>query len=152
MTTTQGLIIAIALIPVTMGIALMVCVQLHPLRLDRWRPATLNVRYLGGACRKGCVREIVIVGIDGSPSCAVSKTLDFHGFDLIATVPVESITVEKQNTILRECVKGGRGIFIDELQKELKRRRINVPYLAHDLLAELDGKKSNVELGGADSA
>ncbi len=162
-----------------------------------------NVRYLGGACRKGCMREIVeqcvvgdlgmvqmpcpeqhawggvlkkflrlagemagqikdyitsgflvvgIVGIDGSPSCAVSKTLNFHGFDLIATVPVESITVEKQNTILRECVKGGRGIFIDELQKELKRRRINVPYLAHDLLAELDGKKSKVELGGADSA
>ncbi len=43
MMTTKGLIIAIALIPVTMGIALMVCVQLHPLRLDRWRPATLVV-------------------------------------------------------------------------------------------------------------
>lgn len=93
-----------------------------------------------------------IVGIDGSPTCAVNRTLDFRGFDSIAAIPVESMTVEKQNTILRECVKDGKGIFIDELQKELKRRRIDVPYLAHDLFAELDGKKSNVEFGGAVSA
>lgn len=88
-----------------------------------------------------------IVGIDGSPTCAVNKALDFHGFDLIATIPLESITVDKQNTILRECVMDGKGIFIDELHKELKRRRINIPYQAHDLIAELDGKKSTVEFG-----
>ncbi len=91
---------------------------------------------------------IGVVGIDGSPSCGVVKTLEVcKSFDLIANVNVELITVECMNTITRQCLKDGQGLFITTLQKELEKRQIEVPFLGHDLIAELDGKMSNVEIG-----
>lgn len=35
------------------------------------------------------------------------------------------------------------GLFIDELNRELDRRRLDVPLLAHDLMAELEGRRSS---------
>lgn len=87
-----------------------------------------------------------VVGIDGSPTCAVNTTLDLTILDRILAISIQSITVEKQSTLLRQCAKAGRGIFIEELQTELKRRRVSTPFLAHDLLAELNGQPSNVVL------
>jgi len=84
---------------------------------------------------------IGVIGINGSPSCGVSTTLGFgKSFELTASMDIESVTVDQMNTIIRQCIIGGRGLFTARLQEELKKRRIDVPYGAHDLIAEIDGK------------
>ena len=88
-----------------------------------------------------------VVGVDGSPSCGVGKTLDLRrSFDAIMNAEVESLTAHKMDAIVRRSLKGGGGIFTTALEEELARRGIEVPFLAHDLIAELDGKKSNMDL------
>lgn len=186
-----------------------------------------NVRYLGGACRKGCVKEVVewcmesdlgivqmpcpeqnawggvtkrwllmvygakgtflykmrglflplflqytkliyrqlaktvvdqindylvsgysiigVIGIDVSPSCGVNTTLDFErSFELGASIDVESVTVEQMNNLFLQSLTDGRGLFTIALQKELNKRHIDLSYVAHDLIAEINGKNSNV--------
>jgi uncharacterized protein YbbK (DUF523 family) len=91
-----------------------------------------------------------VVGVDGSPSCGVGKTLDLQrSFDAIMNVGVESLTVGQMNAIVRRSLKDGSGLFTTALKEELGRRGIDVPFLAHDLISELDGKKSNVDLSRA---
>jgi predicted secreted protein len=91
-----------------------------------------------------------VVGVDGSPSCGVGKTLDLRGsFDSITEIEVESLTAHKMNDIVRRNLKDGGGLFTSALKEELEGRGIAVPFLAHDLIAELDGKKSNVDLSCA---
>ena len=90
---------------------------------------------------------IGIIGVDASPSCGVTKTLDlWRSFDLIAGVDVESVTLTPINAIIRQSQESGSGLFVAALRKELKRKHIDVPFLAHDLLAELEGKRSNIEI------
>ncbi len=85
-----------------------------------------------------------IIGIDGSPSCAVNRTPDYKKSNIFFSTPVELVTPDSQKASLQESLMAGRGIFVDELLKKLKRRGIEIPFQAHDLMAELDGKKSNV--------
>jgi hypothetical protein len=88
-----------------------------------------------------------IVGIDGSPSCGVRKTLDLRGaMRAISQLEPTTISIEQQNAVVRHHARGGQGIFVEELEKELKRRRLQIPLLAHDLLNELDGLSSEVRL------
>ena len=88
---------------------------------------------------------IGIVGIEGSSSCGVRKTLSLpKSFDLTAKIQVESFTVDAMNAIVRQCLMDGKGFFTTMLQKELKKRRLNVPYVAHDLIDEIDGKTSSL--------
>lgn len=90
---------------------------------------------------------IGVVGVDGSPSCGVGKTLDLEqAFDSIAGVDTESITVDEMNTIVCHNLKSGGGLFTAALEDELKKRRIKVPFLAHDLISELNGERSSVDL------
>jgi hypothetical protein len=44
------------------------------------------------------------------------------------------------NAIVEKCVVEGTGNFIHGLQQELRRRKLSVPFLAHDLIAEIQGK------------
>jgi predicted secreted protein len=91
-----------------------------------------------------------VVGVDGSPSCGVGKTLDpQRSFDAITKIEVESLTVEQMNAIVRQSLKDGSGLFTTALKEELASLGIDVPFLAHDLIAELDGKKSSVDLSRA---
>lgn len=88
-----------------------------------------------------------IVGIDGSPSCGVHKTINVRdAIDAMARLDPWTISVERQNEMVRRHAERGRGIFIQELQRELGRRRLDVRLLAHDLFEELDGHQSNVKL------
>ena len=45
------------------------------------------------------------------------------------------------NAIVRRNAIGGRGLFVAVLQEELIRRGLNVPFAAHDLMAELEGRR-----------
>jgi predicted secreted protein len=88
-----------------------------------------------------------IVGIDGSPSCGVLQTIDVNdSVAAMSRIDPWSISVNQQNEMIRRHAKQGPGIFIDELQKELGRRGLEVPFLAHDLFGELDGQESNLIL------
>jgi len=80
-----------------------------------------------------------VVGVDGSPSCGVDRTLDVgRSLDRVGRLR-ETARAADLNDIVRACVVAGRGMFIDLLRKELARRRLDVPFLAHDLIAELRG-------------
>ena len=89
-----------------------------------------------------------IVGIDGSPTCGVHQTIDVRSFvQSMARVDPTKLTVLEQNDLVRRHATPGRGMFTEELERELAARRLDVPLLAHDLLAELDGRPSTVTLG-----
>jgi len=80
-----------------------------------------------------------IVGVDGSPSCGVAKTLDIRkSFDMLASLNAETVTPEDMNELIRACVTEGRGLFTAMLIEELRNMNIAVPYTAHSLIEEMD--------------
>ncbi|MBL8923268.1 MAG: DUF523 domain-containing protein [Myxococcaceae bacterium] len=98
-------------------------------------------------CLASGIEVIAIVGIDGSPSCGARVTIDLGGAArAMAATQVDSLTTARQNEIVREHARPGRGLFIDELERAMRRRGVRVPVLAHDLFAELDGKPSTLRL------
>lgn len=78
-----------------------------------------------------------IIGIDGSPSCGVRVTLDLRSLLALAALEPELLTPERIVELVRRHAMSGRGMFIDELEGALRRRGLEVPLLAHDLLDEL---------------
>lgn len=74
-----------------------------------------------------------VIGVDGSPSCGVATTVDMRGaLREIGAADPHQITVADQNAIVQRHLEPGPGLFIQELRRELMRRRIDVPFLAHD--------------------
>jgi hypothetical protein len=81
-----------------------------------------------------------IVGVDGSPSCGVRRTLEVkRSLAMVGQLPTTA-RAEDMNAIIQACLVEGSGIFIELLRKELERRGLNVPLMAHDLVAELQGQ------------
>ncbi len=88
-----------------------------------------------------------IVGIDGSPSCGVQTTVDARrAVARLARVELATFTSDRMNRIVRDSLISGSGMFVAALRRELARRRIAVPFVAHDLIAELDGRPSMLRL------
>jgi hypothetical protein len=102
------------------------------------------------ACRVADYRDsgldvVGIVGVDGSPSCGVTRTMDLsRALDHLCDTDPDTITVAEMTAIVRDAGTPGRGLYIQALQRQLHRRGLEVPYLAHDLVAELDGQPSAV--------
>ena len=90
-----------------------------------------------------------VVGVDGSPSCGVNTALDTRNIDALLALPAEALNVCQFNGWVSGQARSGTGLFVAALQKQLKRRRLTVPFLAHDLLEELDGQPTTVNLEGA---
>jgi hypothetical protein len=81
-----------------------------------------------------------IVGVDGSPSCGLSQTLNIRrSLELIGQLSLKA-TRDDMNAIVLNCLMQGRGIFIEVLQDELGSRRLSVPFLPYDLPSELRGR------------
>jgi predicted secreted protein len=79
-----------------------------------------------------------VVGVDGSPSCGVSTTMDLtSALERVTRLAPASFTPAVLNRELRACVTAGRGMFTAELRRDLERRRITIVFTAHDLVAEL---------------
>jgi uncharacterized protein YbbK (DUF523 family) len=93
-----------------------------------------------------------VVGVDGSPSCGVHTTMELRrAFDRIASLNIDPATAHQMNAIVRRCQVSGRGLFIGALRRELQRqgaagggKGIAMAFRAHDLIAELDGKRADV--------
>lgn len=93
-----------------------------------------------------------IVGIDGSPTCGVNQGIDVRSFVRdVSRVDLVQLTAREQNALVRRHAIPGRGLFMEELARQLAVRHLDVPLLAHDLLAELDGRPSDVAIGSEPS-
>ncbi len=131
----------------------------------RWRRFLLPVvlwctqRIYGQLARKAAVQiqnyqdvgysVVAIVGIDGSPSCGWAKILDiWAAFEKTASIDPTAITTPELNNIIRQCIIDGSGLFIVSLRRNLQRRNLRVPILAHDMFAEMDGKQATLALPG----
>ena len=84
-----------------------------------------------------------IVGVDGSPTCGVSTTMDLgSALKRVTRLPTSNLTPALLNGELQACVIAGQGMFVDDVRRELANRHIDVPFLAHDLYAELAGARA----------
>jgi predicted secreted protein len=81
-----------------------------------------------------------IVGVEGSPSCGVRRTLDTkRSLELLGRLP-SAAQASDMNAIVRACLVEGSGMFVELLRENLERRGVVVPFLAHDLIAELQDR------------
>jgi predicted secreted protein len=95
------------------------------------------------------VTVLGIVGVDASPSCGVFRTLDIEAaLSRIARLEGNAATALDMNRIVRSTVTPGQGLYIRLLCEELAQRGLRVPLTAHDLIDELDGKSSSVDVRG----
>jgi hypothetical protein len=87
-----------------------------------------------------------IVGIGASPSCGVTTTLDLRAsLEVVAACPAAALTRDVMNEqAVLACRRPGEGLFIEALDRELKRKGMTVPAVEHDLAAELHGKRQSV--------
>jgi uncharacterized protein YbbK (DUF523 family) len=93
--------------------------------------------------RRSGLHVVAVVGVDGSPSCGVTRALDVRAAaDRLAACPRGTMSVHDATAVVRDTVVPGRGLFTAALQERLRRRRIDVPFVAHDLVGELDGRPS----------
>jgi len=81
-----------------------------------------------------------IVGIDGSPTCGNIRSIDLSkGFRYHASL-CSNITRDQYNEELyQKCVKEGSGLFTAILKKLMKRYKLDIPSVAHDLEREFKG-------------
>ena len=110
----------------------------------RWRYARLAHHVAGEMAdyRRSGFEVVGLLGIDGSPSCGVTWTLDLDGA-LAEVVACDPRSVDRaafnRRAILDNLVPG-EGLFTTALRRDLGRRRLDVAIHAHDLAAELEGR------------
>lgn len=77
-----------------------------------------------------------IVGVAGSPSCGVRRTLNLSGaLEGMAACPLAELDREAFNwQVIAANVVAGEGLFIRQLRRALRRRGLQVPFQEHDLL------------------
>jgi hypothetical protein len=91
-----------------------------------------------------------MVGIGASPSCGVTTTLDLRAsLEVVASCPAAALTRDVMNErAVLGCRRTGEGLFIAELDRQLRRRGLDVPAFEHDLAAELRGSRQTLLTAG----
>jgi hypothetical protein len=108
--------------------------------LTRWRYRRLAraaARDIASSQRAGCAL-LAVVGVDGSPSCGVARTLDMYGaVGALTRCPLAGLDRDRLNReVIAANVVPGQGMFVAALQRQVQRRGLRVPFVGHDLLAE----------------
>jgi hypothetical protein len=77
-----------------------------------------------------------IVGVAGSPSCGVRRTLELSGaLQAMAACPLATLDREAFNRqVIAANVVAGDGLFVHQLRRALHRKGIQVPFQEHELL------------------
>ncbi|MBP1700027.1 MAG: hypothetical protein H6Q41_5215 [Deltaproteobacteria bacterium] len=111
---------------------------------DRKRNCSRNKRLP----RIGGFEVLGIMGIAGSPSCGVTRALDIRkSFEFLANTNMDGLDRERMNELgVRELIIEGKGFFIEAIDKELKKKKINVRFYEHDLSSEIKGEEVKIEL------
>lgn len=89
--------------------------------------------------------EVVgIIGVDASPSCGVNSSLEMKkSFDFMAKLDINLIDRNVLNEkMYKNCLVKEKGIFIKEIDKILKRKKIEINYYSRDLVSEMHGHNS----------
>lgn len=83
-----------------------------------------------------------IIGIGGSPSCGVCRTLDLHrSVEVLGACPISRLDRDAFNEkVIAANLVAGEGLFIASIRRQLKRRNIEVPFYENDLVAEMRGQ------------
>ena len=90
-----------------------------------------------------------IVGVAGSPSCGVRRTLGLSGaLEAMAACPLAALDRQAFNRqVIAANVVAGEGLFVRQLRRALDRRGIQVPFQEFELLPtmreDLPGEASN---------
>jgi hypothetical protein len=81
--------------------------------------------------------------VDASPTCGVKQSLAMREALLrIARLKTEAATAGEVNGVVVDTATAGRGLYIELLQEELDKRKVRIPFATHDLIAELKGERS----------
>jgi predicted secreted protein len=92
--------------------------------------------------------EVVgLIGVDGSPSCGVLKKLSLSkSLEVFASSNDASLERTSFNEkLFSDCLQTGSGVFIDELKKQLERRKISIKFYSVELVSEMMGKRQTIE-------
>jgi predicted secreted protein len=93
------------------------------------------------------IATLGIIGVDGSPSCGVHKTLNMReALDKIGRLERDSATAREVNRIISGTVTAGQGMYIELLRQEVGKRGLNIPLTFHDLIDELEGRFSSASV------
>lgn len=89
-----------------------------------------------------------IMGIAGSPSCGVTRAIDIRkSFEFLANTDMDGLNRKRMNELgVSKLIIEGRGFFIEAIEKELKKKNINVRFYEHDLSSEIKGEEIKIEL------
>jgi predicted secreted protein len=80
-----------------------------------------------------------IVGIRGSPTCGVTCHPDLaEYFQWSSKIEIRRVERSEQNDVLKRVAKSGPGVYICLLARQLKRRRISIPFYEYDLYDEME--------------
>jgi predicted secreted protein len=87
-----------------------------------------------------------IIGVGASPSCGVATTLEIgRSFEAMAESPRDQLDRRAFNRdVVLASRRLGAGIFIQALERQLRRRHLAVPLFEHDLVAEMRGERQQV--------
>jgi predicted secreted protein len=104
----------------------------------------LLARHIGGQIadyQRSGYEVVGVIGVDPSPSCGVSATLDVpSALDALINCPLNRLDRGFMNdTVITGSVQPGRGLFVIGLSDALARRGRQVPLMRHDLRSEAAG-------------
>jgi len=106
-----------------------------------WRLAKDVVRDIEDYVRSGF--EVVgIVGVGGSPSCGVCTKLDLgRSLKVVAGCPLAQLDRRLMNeAAIAACLRIGEGLFMEALQRRLRRKHLTVRWYEHELVSEIRGQ------------
>lgn len=118
-----------------------------------WGLFQLHTRGVYGRIASGVAADIAdyarsgldvvgVVGVGASPSCGVHTTLQMRR--TVQTLARCELSTLDRETFNREVIVGGviagQGLFVRALRRAIRRRGIDVPFLEHDLIAEVSGR------------
>lgn len=86
-------------------------------------------------------RVEALVGVGGSPSCGITKTLDVESWlAAVAGAGPGELSPDVVNQAVISSARPGRGWFMSAVINRLDRRGMAVPRAEHDLIAELSAR------------
>jgi hypothetical protein len=92
-------------------------------------------------------RVLGVIGVDGSPTCGVRKTLDLKEVtDRLARLDPYKVTTDEMDRLIMASIIAGQGLYIQLLRAELDKLGVSTEMTAHDLIAELDGTPSSASV------
>jgi predicted secreted protein len=95
---------------------------------------------------------IGLIGVGSSPSCGVHTTLDLPcALEAMAALNPDTLTADQVNhDVVLACRQPGTGLFIQAVQRELRRHDLDVPFHEYDLVCEMRGEPQHLHIYPSD--